>query len=123
MGRVEPGEGKYKVNFVDPAKGERLLARGKGVRYGASLAVSKDDVLAYDGGEDTPVTTMLSTMMLMPNRTDLAGRRGLPYRIQAFAGETAPDEYPRLKQPRNGSSPQGRQQQGACRCFHTDIFA
>ena len=64
---------EYKVNFVAPAKGERLLARGEVVRTGATIAVCKGDVLAYDGGEETLVATMLSTMMLMPDRPGLAG--------------------------------------------------
>ena len=64
---------EYKVNFISPAKGERLLARGEVVRTGATIAVCKGDVLAYDGGEETLVATMLSTMMLMPDRPGLAG--------------------------------------------------
>ena len=63
---------EYKVNFVAPAKGQRLLARGKVIRPGATVAVCKGDVLAYDDGEEKLVATMLSTMMLMPNRPDLA---------------------------------------------------
>ena len=64
---------EYKVNFVAPAKGQRLLARGEVVRSGATIAVCKGDVLAYDGGEEKLVATMLTTLMLMPNRPDLAG--------------------------------------------------
>ena len=64
---------EYKVNFISPAKGERLLARGEVVRTGATIAVCKGDVLAYDGGEETLVATMLSTMMLMPDRPGLSG--------------------------------------------------
>ncbi len=64
---------EYKVNFLAPAKGQRLLARGEVVRPGATVAVCKGDVLAYDDGEEKLVATMLSTMMLMPNRPDLAG--------------------------------------------------
>ena len=63
---------EYKVNFVAPAKGERLLARGEVVRTGATVAVCKGDVLAYEGGKEKLVATMLTTMMLMPNRPDLA---------------------------------------------------
>ena len=63
---------EYKVNFVAPAKGQRLLARGEVVRPGATIAVCKGDVLAYDGGEENLVATMLSTMMLLPNRPGLA---------------------------------------------------
>ena len=64
---------EYKVNFVAPAKGQRLLARGEVVRPGATIAVCKGDVLAYEEGEEKLVATMLSTMMLTPNRPDLAG--------------------------------------------------
>ena len=64
---------EYKVNFVAPAKGNLLLARGEVVRPGATITVCKGDVLAYDDGEEKLVASMLTTMMLMPNRSDLAG--------------------------------------------------
>ena len=64
---------EYKVNFVAPAKGERLLARGEVVRPGSTVTVCKGDVVAYDGGDEKVVASMLATMMLMPNRSDLAG--------------------------------------------------
>ena len=64
---------EYKVNFVAPAKGERLLARGEVVRPGATVTVCKGDVVTYDGGDEKLVASMLTTMMLMPNRADLAG--------------------------------------------------
>ena len=62
---------EYKVNFVAPAEGERLVARGEVVRSGATITVCKGDVLAYDGGEEKLVATMLATMIFMPNRPDL----------------------------------------------------
>jgi acyl-coenzyme A thioesterase PaaI-like protein len=43
------------------------------LRPGASITVCKGDVVAYDGGEEKLVTTMLMTMMILPNRPDLAG--------------------------------------------------
>ena len=64
---------EYKVNFVAPAKGDWLLARGEVVRPGSTITVCKGDVFAYEGGDEKLVASMLSTMMLMPNRTDLAG--------------------------------------------------
>ena len=64
---------EYKVNFVAPAKGDRLLARGEVVRPGATIIVCKGDVMAYEGAEEKLVASMLTTMMLMPNRPDLAG--------------------------------------------------
>mgnify|MGYP000923224134 CR=1 FL=1 len=64
---------EYKVNFVSPAKGNLLLARGEVLRPGATVTVCKGDVLAFDGGQEKLVASMLTTMMLMPNRPDLAG--------------------------------------------------
>jgi acyl-coenzyme A thioesterase PaaI-like protein len=64
---------EYKVNFLAPAKGDRFLARGEVVRPGATVTVCKGDVLAYDGGEEKLVATMLMTMMTMPNRPNLTG--------------------------------------------------
>ena len=64
---------EYKVNFLAPAKGDRLLARGDVVRPGSTVTVCKGDVVAYDGGDEKLVASMLTTMMLMPNRSDLAG--------------------------------------------------
>ena len=64
---------EYKVNFLAPAQGDRLLARGEVVRPGSTVTVCKGDVLAYDGGDEKLVASMLTTMMLMPNRSDLSG--------------------------------------------------
>ena len=64
---------EYKVNLLAPAKGDRLLARGEVVRPGSTVTVCKGDVVAYDGGDEKVVASMLTTMMLMPNRSDLAG--------------------------------------------------
>jgi len=63
---------EYKVNFIAPAKGERFVARGEVVRPGASVTVCKGDVVAIEHGEERLVTTMLTTLMLLPNRPDLA---------------------------------------------------
>ena len=63
---------EYKVNFIAPAKGERFVARGEVVRPGASITVCKGDVVAIEDGEEKLVTTMLTTLMLLPNRPDLA---------------------------------------------------
>ncbi|SUZ82769.1 uncharacterized protein METZ01_LOCUS35623 [marine metagenome] len=64
---------EYKVNFVTPAKGERLVARGEVIRPGATVTVCKGNVLVYQGEEEELAATMLATFMLMPNRPDLAG--------------------------------------------------
>ena len=63
---------EYKVNFVAPAKGDWLLARGEVVRPGGSITVCKGNVTAFDGSEELVVATMLATMMMLPDRPDLA---------------------------------------------------
>jgi uncharacterized protein (TIGR00369 family) len=53
---------EYKVNFLSPAQGERMLARGRVLRPGRTVTVCAGDVLAVIGGEDRLVATMLGTM-------------------------------------------------------------
>jgi uncharacterized protein (TIGR00369 family) len=63
---------EYKVNFLAPAKGQRFVARGQVVRPGGTISVCKGDVVAFDRDEERVVATMLSTMMSMADRSDLA---------------------------------------------------
>ena len=64
---------EYKVNFIAPAKGERFVSRGEVLRPGATVTVCKGDMMAFADGEEKLVATMLTTLMLLPNRPDLAG--------------------------------------------------
>ena len=56
-------EVEYKVNFLSPARGERLLARGWVVKPGRTLTVCAGEVHALSDGTETIVATMLATMM------------------------------------------------------------
>src|SRR5215208_4428452 len=49
---------EYKVNFVSPAKGERMIARGRGTKPGRTLAVCAGDVFALIDGKEKLVATM-----------------------------------------------------------------
>ena len=60
---------EYKVNFLAPARGERLRAHGRVVRPGGTVTVCSGDVYALSGGTETPVASMLGTM---------ATRHGVP---------------------------------------------
>ena len=60
------------MNFVAPVKGDWLLARGEVVRPGESITVCKGNVTAFDGSQELVVATILATMMMLPNRPDLA---------------------------------------------------
>jgi uncharacterized protein (TIGR00369 family) len=53
---------EYKVNFLSPARGQRLLARGRVVRPGRTVTVCAGDVVALIDGAEKPVATMLATM-------------------------------------------------------------
>ena len=53
---------EYKVNFLSPAQGERMVARGRVVRPGRTVSVCSGDVVAIAGGNERIVATMLATM-------------------------------------------------------------
>lgn len=59
---------ELKINFLAPAKGEKLIARGRVVRPGRTIVACAGDVVAVAGGIETPVATMLATMMAVRGR-------------------------------------------------------
>lgn len=61
---------EFKVNFVAPARGERLVARGRVLRPGRTLTVCRADVLTLDGERTTEVATALLTMMCVDGFQD-----------------------------------------------------
>lgn len=54
---------EYKANFLAPARGERVVARGRVIRPGRTVTVCAGDVVAVSGDAATPVATLLATMM------------------------------------------------------------
>ncbi len=54
---------EYKVNFLSPASGEKLIARGRVLKPGRSLTVCFGEVHARQEGKEKLVATMLATMM------------------------------------------------------------
>jgi uncharacterized protein (TIGR00369 family) len=54
---------EYKANFLAPARGERMVARGRVIRPGWTVTVCAGDVFAVDAGQPTLVATLLATMM------------------------------------------------------------
>jgi uncharacterized protein (TIGR00369 family) len=59
---------EYKINLFSPARGERMIARGRVVRSGRNLTVCLGEVLAVSDGQEKSVATMLATMMTMRER-------------------------------------------------------
>jgi uncharacterized protein (TIGR00369 family) len=65
---------EYKVNFIAPARGERLLARGHVVKAGRRLTVCAGDVYAVTDGAEHPVATMLGTMAVLHDVAEVSSR-------------------------------------------------
>ncbi len=54
---------EFKVNLFAPAKGERLVARGRVVRSGRTITVCHGDVYAVAAGAETHCAVMTTTMI------------------------------------------------------------
>lgn len=54
---------EFKVNFLTPAAGEKLIARGRVLKPGRTLMVCYGEVHAINHGEEKLVATMLATMI------------------------------------------------------------
>jgi uncharacterized protein (TIGR00369 family) len=61
---------EYKVSFLSPGMGEKLVARGRVVKPGRTLVVSRSDVVAVSGAREKLVATALVTLMLLAGRDD-----------------------------------------------------
>lgn len=78
---------EYKANFLAPARGERMIARGRVIRPGHTVTVCAGDVVAVEGEAEQPVATLLATMMRV------AGHPG--WRPEAKAPAQRPAHHPR----------------------------
>jgi uncharacterized protein (TIGR00369 family) len=71
---MAPGEGvltvESKINLMAPARGARLIARGRVERAGRRITVSRADVYGIEGDAETHVATALGTFMAMPGLAD-----------------------------------------------------
>ena len=59
---------EYKVNFLAPASGEKLVARGEVLTTGRRLFVCKAEVFAVADGESRACAASLQTVSLSPVR-------------------------------------------------------
>lgn len=64
---------EYKVNFIAPARGQRLIAHGRVVKAGRTLTVCAGEVHAMNAGAPTAVATMLGTMLALHNAAEVPG--------------------------------------------------
>lgn len=61
---------EVKMSFLYPARGESLVARGRVIKPGRTLVVSRADVLTVSDNEEKLVATALVTLMLLEGRND-----------------------------------------------------
>jgi len=59
---------EFKLNLMEPARGERIVARGRVLRAGRTITVCRADAIAFDGGRETLVATLQGTMMCVEGR-------------------------------------------------------
>ena len=57
---------EYKINFVAPAIGDILIARGKVLKAGKTLVVSSADVFVVDQGIEKLCAIMQQTLFVIP---------------------------------------------------------
>ena len=58
---------EYKVNFLSPALGEKLVARGRVLKPGRTLMPCFGEVHVNNAGQEKLVATMLATMIAREN--------------------------------------------------------
>lgn len=63
---------EYKLNLMAPADGDRLTARGRVIRPGRTLVVSRADVTVRNDGREIPCATLLQTLMTLHDTRDSA---------------------------------------------------
>jgi len=65
---------EFKVNLLEPARGERFVGRGRVLRAGKRLSVCELEVEAWHAGRAEVCLTGLQTVMCLPDRPDDAAR-------------------------------------------------
>ncbi len=64
---------EFKLNFMAPAVGDRILARGQVFRPGRTLTITRAEVLVFKDGHETVCAAMQQTIMRIVGRPDLTG--------------------------------------------------
>lgn len=59
---------EYKVNFMAPAEGDRIVARGQVVRPGRSLTVCSGEAVTTSHGQEKTVAALMATMARVTGR-------------------------------------------------------
>lgn len=56
---------EFKINFMAPAGGERIVARGEVVKAGRTLTVVQTHVFSETGGARKPIALLIATIMTL----------------------------------------------------------
>ena len=64
---------EFKTNFLAPARGAELIARGRVVRAGRTITVCQAEAYMLSDGTENSVATMLATIMTIRGRPDIVG--------------------------------------------------
>ena len=64
---------EFKINFLAPNVGERLLAVGRCLKPGRTLSINEAEVYAVRGDEQRLVAKMQQTTIRVPSKPDLPG--------------------------------------------------
>jgi len=59
---------EYKINLLAPARGDRIVARGRVVKAGRTLTLAQTEVYAESGGEEKLIALLTATMMTVEDR-------------------------------------------------------
>ncbi len=62
---------EFKINLLSPARGERLIARGRVAKAGRTISVCNGEAIAVKDGEEKVVAQMVATMMCIEGREDV----------------------------------------------------
>ena len=61
---------EFKINFVAPAKGNRILVRGTVLKAGRTLTLVQAEVFAEGDGRERLVAFLTATMMSVEGRAE-----------------------------------------------------
>jgi len=59
---------EFKINFLAPAAGDRLVARARVVKAGRTLTVAQSEVFAERAGQEKMIALLTATIMAVQNR-------------------------------------------------------
>ena len=59
---------EFKINFLAPAAGDRIVARGRVVKPGRTLTVAQAEVFAQRGGDEQLIALLTATIMAVADR-------------------------------------------------------